>query len=400
MARGRAAWKRALDSKLYLTRAMLRLERSAPSLTSAIGYHAILGPPSRFDWLSESRVLTRMTQAPYAEEFHALSVANVDAPTWHLGHPGHSLEGGASHFGPLQPLEVRRLASLVPDVIVPGHNLLPVDAATGRLLAFYGSTEVNWGIAYPGLSRLKRERLKGAAWAIPPVKNYFHLLVEHILPVVDMLLTERAGLAGSQVTVITQGNLPLLDAIATILKRLGIAIAFEKARPFVTYAPEQYLFCKPVAASVEHFYAYPDAVGVLREAFGGQASASLPSRLYVPRTGTRIRRLIGEPELIAQLAEHGFSSFTAHRDNPEEQIARFMAAREIVSVHGAALTNIVWAAPGARVVEIFPSNARKTTYLHMASLHDHAYAHVSGGSENERQDFAVDPAAVLRVLGL
>lgn len=398
MARGRAAWKRALDPKLYLTRAMLRLERSAPALTAAVGYHAILGPPSRFDWLSETRIPTRMTQSPYAEEYRSLSIANVDAPTWHLGHPGHTAEGGVSRFGSLEPLEVRRLSSLVPGVIVPGHNLLPVDAKTGRLLAYYGTTEVNWGIAFPGFSRLKRVRLKGAAWAIPPVKNHFHLLVEHILPVVDMLLAERERLARNPLTVIAQRDLPLLEAVAKILKRLGIAIAFEEARPFATYAPEQYLFCKPVAASVEHFYAYPEAVGLLREAFPDRGAA-LPSRLYVPRTGTRIRRLIGETDLIARLTERGFVSFTAHRDNPEEQIARFMAAREIVSVHGAALTNIVWAEPGARVVEIFPSNARKTTYLHMASLHDHAYSHVSGGSENERQDFSVDPAAVLNALG-
>lgn len=398
MARGRARWKQVLDAKVYLTKAMPRLERSAPALTSALGYHGIEQAPSQWSWLAETRVPTRMTEAPYAAAYGALRVANVDAPTGKVGHPGHAAGGGPSDLGPLQPLETRRLAALIPQAIVPGHTRLPVDASTGRLLSFYGGTPVKWGVVYPGPSRLRRVPIKGIAWAIPRLRNYFHLLVEHILPVVDALIRDRDRLRTDHVTVIAGRDLPLLHLIIGVLKRIGITMSFEEARPFATYEPEQYLFCKPVSASVEHFYAYPEAVAVLKQALPARSAASFPARLYIPRTGTRIRRLVGEPELMERLTALGCTAFTAHWNNPEEQIARFMAAREIVSVHGAALTNLVWAADGARVIEIFPVNARKTTYLHMASLHHHSYDCVIGGRENERQDFAVDPTAVLRAL--
>lgn len=377
---------------------MLRLEHAAPALTSAIGYHATEAAPSRFAWLSESGIRTPMTRASYAAAYETLRVSNVDAPTGKLGHPGHAADGGVSPHGPLRALETRRVAALVPGVIVPGHYLLPVDAATGHLLALYGGGHPKWGLVFPGGSRLSHVPVRGIAWAIPSVRNYFHLLIEHILPVVDALIREGDALRTRQVTVIAPRDLPLLRLIARLLNRIGITVDFLEARPFATYAPDLYLFCKPVSASVEHTYAYPEAVRALREILSRETGAALPERLYIPRTGTRIRRLAREPELMARLTTRGSARFVARWDNPEAQIAHFMAAREIVSVHGAALTNLVWAAEGARVVEIFPVNARKTTYLHMAALHGHAYECVIGGPENERQDFAVDPSAVLRAL--
>lgn len=400
MARGRARWKRYVDPKTYLTRAMVGLETVAPRVTGAIGYYSILRPPSRLERLEETSVASRVREPAYARAFETLSAANVDTPTGQLGHAGHAdaVPGGVS-LGPLRPLETRRLVATLPNVVVPGHTLLPADGATGRLLSAYAEGFVNWGHAYPAPVALRRVSLPGLAFAVPPVRNYFHLLVEHILPALDALLRHPDLHRGARVSAIVSDRLPTLAYFVEVMARLGVAIDIVRANPFTTFRPERYLFAKPVSATVEHLYAYRETVEALKGAIRGRGEAAAASeRLYIPRTGTRIRQLGTEAALVARLAERGFAPFTASWGNIDRQVATFMGAREIVSVHGAALTNIAFAPDDAHVVELFPVNARKTTYLHMAALHGQAYSPVIGGPEDERQSFSAPVEAVLEAL--
>jgi hypothetical protein len=400
VARGRAQWKRFVDPKTYLTRAMVGLERAAPAVTGAIGYYSILEPPSRFESVREERVPSRLREAPYAEAFATLSTANVDTPTGQIGHPGHAdaAPGGVS-LGPLPALETRRFCAVLDDVLVPGHTLLPAHAATGRLLSAYGGGVMNWGHAYPAPVALRRVAVPGLAWAVAPVRNYFHLLIEHVLPAIDELVRRRDLYRGTPITVVASRHGAVLRSLLDLLAPLGLRVEILEASRFSTYRPERYLFAKPISATVEHFYGYAETVETLKDLIRRRDGApSGPARLYIPRTGTRIRRLETEPALVEALAARGFETFTASWSNFDRQIATFMAAREIVSVHGAALTNIVWAGRDARTVEIFPVNARKTTYLHMASQHDQSYAAGIGGPEDERQNFSVPVEAVTGLL--
>ncbi len=399
MARGRARWKRYVDPKTYLTRAMVGLETAAPGIAGALGYYSILRPPSRLERLAEISIASPAADPPYAAAYRTLTIANVDTPTGQLGHPGHAdLAPGTPSLGPLRPLETRLFAGVVPDVVVPGHTLMPADGRTGRLLSAYMSGHVNWGLAYPQ-PPLRTVRLPGLAWAVPPVRNYFHLLIEHILPALDALIRVPDLARGEPVSVIVSQRLPTVAYSVELMGALGIPVEIVRAKPFTAYRPERYLFAKPISATVEHFYAYTQTVAALREAAARRGDAPPPSeRLYIPRTGTRIRRLETEGALMAALEARGFAPFAANWSNIDRQVATFLGAREIVSVHGAALTNIVWAGAEARVVEIFPVNARKTTYLHMAALHGQGYAPVIGGPEDETQSFSAPVESVLEAL--
>lgn len=401
MARGRAKWKRHFEIKTYLSSLLTAIEDVAPAVTRRLGYHARFHFPDRgFARFEEARVPSRMAEPAYAEALRTLSVANVDKPTGQLGHAGHSdPPGGPSPLGALAPLEARRISAIGTGVRVPGHSLLPFDGRSGRLLSVYFEGRADWGLAYVAPSALRRVRVPGYAWAIPRIGNYYHLMVEHILPVADWLLRHPGEVGAAPVTLITAGPQDAVRAFVEILAGLGLRIEILTANALTTYAPDHYLYCRPVAASVEHLYAYRPCVEALRAGLLRAGRPTGPERLYVPRTGTRVRRLLGEAELVGALEARGFQPFTARWGNVREQVARFLAAREIVSVHGAALTNLVWAAPGARIVELFPANARKTTYLHMASQHDQGYACAIGGRENERQDFPIDPRAVLGIFG-
>ncbi|MGH3411726.1 MAG: glycosyltransferase family 61 protein [Marmoricola sp.] len=99
----------------------------------------------------------------------------------------------------------------------------------------------------------------------------------------------------------------------------------------------------------------PWVVQWLRATFPPVRTEGRPRRLYVTRGGGRhTRRLDSEPELWPELERRGFTRIDPGTLDVQEQVDHFAAAEVVVGVHGAALTNLVFARPGARVLELFP----------------------------------------------
>ena len=100
----------------------------------------------------------------------------------------------------------------------------------------------------------------------------------------------------------------------------------------------------------------------IRQRFPASAAVGCgPTRLYLTR-GDRpnTRRYVHEAELWPQLERRGFVRLDAGELTVQEQINCFSEAEVIVSPHGAALTNLVFAPPGVRVLELFANN-----YVHL-----------------------------------
>ena len=115
-------------------------------------------------------------------------------------------------------------------------------------------------------------------------------------------------------------------------------------------------------------------------------------RLYVQRTATRT--LANEAELLAHLQrQEDWKVVRLEEHSVLEQATMFYHARQIVSVHGAGLSNLVFAQPGARVVEIFPPDLLEPIYCQMATLFDLQYEAVIALPSSE----SVRPAGALRV---
>ncbi len=90
-------------------------------------------------------------------------------------------------------------------------------------------------------------------------------------------------------------------------------------------------------------------------------------RLYLARTDATARVLVNERALMARLAGEGFEVHEMGRLAPRDQLALVREAEIVVAPHGAALTNLVAARPGARVVELF--NPARATTAYMAIAH-------------------------------
>jgi len=142
------------------------------------------------------------------------------------------------------------------------------------------------------------------------------------------------------------------------------------------------------------------------------AAASLspgPRRLLISRGGKpNTRRVVNEAALAQSLAPHGFVLLDPGAMPVAEQIALFAGAEMIVAPHGAALANLVFVAPGTRVVELFAPSYVNTCYWELSQrLGGVDYRYLLGyGTAGRHEglgvsdDVVVDPTQVLELLEL
>ncbi|WP_229052210.1 DUF563 domain-containing protein [Aeromicrobium sp. Leaf350] len=92
----------------------------------------------------------------------------------------------------------------------------------------------------------------------------------------------------------------------------------------------------------------------VRDRFRPSGSEPTPRRIYVTRgTTPNTRRVTCEDELVPALEERGFVVVEPGGLSPQEQVDVFAGAEVVVAPHGAALTNLLFAPEGVRVLEMF-----------------------------------------------
>lgn len=121
-------------------------------------------------------------------------------------------------------------------------------------------------------------------------------------------------------------------------------------------------------------------------------------RIFVERGWVRNRRLTNEAALADFLADRGFERVRMDGLSAGEQARLFAGAGAIAGVHGAALTNLLFASPGTKVVEIFPPHTPEVSYFAAATHSALDYFYIVGEPGPERNDdFAIDVAKLARL---
>jgi len=127
-----------------------------------------------------------------------------------------------------------------------------------------------------------------------------------------------------------------------------------------------------------------------------------PEKIYLSRHGAPRRRPVNEPELEARLAELGFVSIQPERLTVAGQAKLFSAARCIVAPHSAGLANLVFAPPGATLLELFHPQYQNSCYQQLAAACGQGYAsrngYVVGGTDDRLPEYGIDVAAVIRAV--
>ncbi len=387
MARRKSKLSRSLNLKPRAYALFRNLTAPLPISRHWLGFYPDIAPlPDRIEHISEDLDYPiKLAHPDYRQALDVLSVHNWDVVRPHILHR--------------DPFVSRRFIGIVRDVIVPGHTLTPVDPETWRQIGFEMSGRSNWNFAHPGPSLLRSRRISEPSIIVPPFWNYWHLFLEHLLPLIH---AARLGAWGpSPLKVVTKAKRPpLIDAVVTGLRAEGLDISILEVEPYEHVRLDRLLVATNQCSNVEHVYALaeaiPNARRVFSAAYGNRMPASeVGSRLYITRRGSKLRQIVNEDEVIAGLKRLNFSVLQATWDNHPEQLAAFTNASTVVGVHGAGLTNIIFSQPGTSILELFPNDHRKTSMLHLSAEHDLRHQPFFGSNERHNQAFTVDVARLL-----
>jgi Glycosyltransferase 61 len=153
----------------------------------------------------------------------------------------------------------------------------------------------------------------------------------------------------------------------------------------------------------------PWTVAFIRERLRPPELERVPGRrIYVTRGRRRNNRIVrNEPEVTEMLADRGFTVVDTGTLSVAEEIRTFAEAEWIVGPHGAALTNLLFASPGASVIELFAPDYVNPSYWKLVDcipglgyryLVGTGRAPRSGRMNGVMSDITIDLAALGRAL--
>ncbi len=280
--------------------------------------------------------------------------------------------------------------------ISTGSVLLP---GPGKTVLVRGEV-ANWNATSFRFGR-NRVRVSGRVFAPLATTNYFHQLLENGIRLIDLI--EGRRVATEPLVVVKQHHRTAVEKAmydGLIQAYPGISVQtfptgtiVEPDEAVIHFPHDNYWEWPPVDRGLTGSLA-----GAFDRVYGGDAQAGGPMAIYLSRRGAKLRNAANEPELVEALAARGVEEFVASDDNHTEQIARFRAARVVVAVHGAGLTNLIFCRPGTRVIEIFPKNYVKSPYWRLAHRLDLRYRPVLAEPGDYHQNFSVDVDEVLAAL--
>lgn len=231
-------------------------------------------------------------------------------------------------------------------------------------------------------------------------ENYYHFLTD-VLPRLELLRRAGAEPDAYAVNRVTRFQRDLLDHLGLTADRCLGGDKYPHLR-----AEELVVPSLPDA----DLRTPPWIVPWLRSRFlPVDAGAGAPRRrLYVGRGDTKhTRRVDNEAALLAALDPLGFEAIDPGALSPAQQVRVFAEAECIVGPHGAGLTNLAFASPGAAVVEIFAHDYVNECFWALATtVPGLRYRYLVGDgtrapSRRNRgvaSDIRVDPRQVLRLL--
>jgi capsular polysaccharide biosynthesis protein len=129
--------------------------------------------------------------------------------------------------------------------------------------------------------------------------------------------------------------------------------------------------------------------GFLRDRLLREPYERIPgNHLYITRgTSKNNRAVTNDAQVVEALSARGFRSVDPGQLTLAEEIKTFAEADIIVSAHGAALTNIVFASPGSLLIELFPGRNVVPCYWKLAhTVPGLSYLPLFGIATDDRTD--------------
>jgi capsular polysaccharide biosynthesis protein len=191
--------------------------------------------------------------------------------------------------------------------------------------------------------------------------NYYHWLY-NALP--RLLLLKQAGIQFDRLDGILLNQIEM-PAISEVLSVMGIPpsslVQMNRAAAFKV----ETLWVMPALIATGHRRRF--VCDWLREHFLPRNPSTARRRLYISRADAGERRMANEDELLEILAPLGFETFCLGQRSVAEQAALFAQAEIVVAPQGAGLSNLVFCAPGTRVIELILADRLRTAYWELSA---------------------------------
>lgn len=120
-----------------------------------------------------------------------------------------------------------------------------------------------------------------------------------------------------------------------------------------------------------------------------------PTKIFVSRKDASTRQIVNHDEVYRFLKKQGFVEISCGALSIEDQIKYFSAAESIIGISGAAMTNMVFSNPGAKVINLSSSTMPSLYFWDLAHHKKLSYSIAYFESSNNRNpkmfsDFNVD----------
>jgi capsular polysaccharide biosynthesis protein len=235
-------------------------------------------------------------------------------------------------------------------------------------------------------------------------QHYYHFLIER-LPKLFYAI-QHFGLGVSEpLEILRNEHLPdYQKKIFANLRRRFPLVSFTPVPENERWHYDQ-LFAVDYTQNARLSFADPSVLEFIRSLCFDDLPHSLkrPDRkLWVSRADAKKRRILNEKDLVPILERAGFEIIEPGTLDFTDQVKLFSEASQIAGPHGAGLTNLLFAAPGTPVLEIFSQSDIRSTFFLLSRSLQHQYNYVLGGQEKSRGSFNVDPkrfAIMLENLG-
>jgi len=226
--------------------------------------------------------------------------------------------------------------------------------------------------------------------------HYYHFVLDE-LRLVLRALADAPALRTATLLVPT-GVEPFREAACDALARAYPGLEIRRIRK------EQKVRCAAVAVlgrvpgTGMHDFADGEtiaAVAGLYRARYGIAPGVPRRRLFVSREAGRWDRgLLNEEEVFGALRAHGFERIRPEAMDHAEQVRAFSEAAAVAGIAGAALTNLAFCPPGARVLEIRPDTFRNPIWIGLCKQQRLEHFSVEGRARGSRGHLTVDAAEI------
>lgn len=232
-------------------------------------------------------------------------------------------------------------------------------------------------------------------------RNYGHWLVDSAATLA--LAARLRLLANWRIAVGAQNNAPMRQVVLDTCARLAPGVEVLEHPDDEVWTCEELFYVSPL--HVPPLYKHPEGLASLRALLlRDELATPLPDRrLFVSRGAHPSRRLDNEAALIAVAESHGYEVVEPQHLDLAGQIRLFRSATCVVGVKGAALTNILFCAAGARCLLLSPGDFADPFFWDLASHAGAAYSELFGRLTSRtapasHNPFVIDPARFAALL--